>query len=393
MPTPVVVLAASARALAECTLRSGWQVHAVDAFGDVDTRAASRRWQHLPLDRFCDPQQVLEAIAAVVGLDSSSALLLGGGFDGHPQVIAALAERYRLLGNGPSVWQAARDDAVFDRLGIPAPEWRREAPESMAGWLLKDRARAAGYGVWPACATHPVRQPLWQRRVRGWPGSLVFVAHAGGVVPVGFNRQWCSPAPGLPYRFGGVAAAWRWGAAIERMVIDWAMVLVASLGLRGVCGLDFIVDAAGRPWALEINPRPTASLELYDRAAPGVVALHVAAVTGGVLPAWQPAAGSAALAVVYARRTLQTPAEPPAAARDWPGKATVAAGEPVCTWHAWAADAPSALRRVCQGASLWRRQQELQTGGLAADAVPYKNTRARRRAAARPGASVPSRST
>ena len=49
---------------------------------------------------------------------------------------------------------------------------------------------------------------------------------------------------------------------------DWDAVgrlLAETSGLRGVVGVDAVADRAGRLTVIEVNPRPTASLELIER--------------------------------------------------------------------------------------------------------------------------------
>src|SRR5262249_25634739 len=41
--------------------------------------------------------------------------------------------------------------------------------------------------------------------------------------------------------------------------------LVKSLGLRGLFGVDFVLEG-GRPWVVEVNPRYTASVEILELA-------------------------------------------------------------------------------------------------------------------------------
>ena len=43
--------------------------------------------------------------------------------------------------------------------------------------------------------------------------------------------------------------------------------LAAAFGLRGPFGVDFIWDGE-RAWVVEVNPRPTASLEVIEAAEP-----------------------------------------------------------------------------------------------------------------------------
>jgi len=373
----LVVVAASARGLAEWLRRAGWPdrgapLLAVDAFGDEDLLAAVDGWRQLSLPDLRRPQRVVAAVeallarqAALGGLRTPPAgaadhqvdVLLGGGFDGAAAVLHGLADRYRVLNTSPQSWAAARDPLLFTRLGILTPETRVSPPPSPVGWLRKDADGSAGLAVSaaaappqsPVAAARPRGSAYWQRRSVGVPVSLLFCAHAGGVLPVGVNRQWCSPAPGLPFRFGGVASGFEpapaRGDAVRAQLLDAAVRVTAATGLRGLASLDAMLDRSGQVHALELNPRPTASVELYDREAPGLLRLHIAAVLGQALPQWVAPSGSRALAVVYARH-LRVAGPRPGSASDWRCGATVAAGAPLCTVHAAAADALAAMRRA-----------------------------------------------
>jgi len=377
MTAPLVVVAASARALAEGLRRAGVPddgapLLAVDAFGDDDLLAAVDGWQHLPLRELRRPQRVVAAVAAVLAAHSAgrpsgvsradplgpgASVLLGGGFDGAAGVLRALAGHYRLLNTSPGSWTAARDPLLFMRLGVRTPETRLTPPAVPRGWLRKDAAGSAGLALSTAAARGdaepgPGTTPIagyWQRRIVGTPVSLLFCAHAGGVLPIGINRQWCSPCAGLPFRFGGVASGFEpgplCGDAVRAQLLVAATRVTAASGLRGLASLDAMLDRDGRVHALELNPRPTASVELYDRDSPGLLRLHIAAVLGQTLPQWVAPLGSRALAVVHARRRM-TAGLRPAAASDWRCGATVAPGAPLCTVHAAAADALSAMRRA-----------------------------------------------
>jgi len=360
--TPLVILAASARALAECLRRAGLPgegrpLLAVDAFGDDDLMAAVDGWRHIALDELSQPARV----QAVLGAFPGAEVLIGGGFDGAFDVLRTLAADHRLLNAPPDTWRAARDPLLFARLDIDAPETRLQPPADPRGWLCKRRRSSAGLGVRRASDV-AVLEPAqgdgglyWQRRIVGTPVSLLFCAHASGVVSVGINLQWCSPAPGLPFRFGGIASGFDPGEGPRAVLMAAAEWISVATGLRGLCSLDAVIDRRGRVHALEVNPRPTASVELYDRESPGLMALHRAAVLGHPLPTWAPAPVSRALALVRAPVGVRA-GGPPRGCSDWRDGAVVDAGDPLCTVHAEAVDAQTAMHRArCAAASLRRR--------------------------------------
>jgi predicted ATP-grasp superfamily ATP-dependent carboligase len=107
--------------------------------------------------------------------------------------------------------------------------------------------------------------------------------------------------------------------------------------LRGLNGIDFMLDQNG--WKLlELNPRPTATLELWDVAPmPSLLKLHVQAFLGRLPAALPSLTWSLAVAVVYASDQLAIPADFvwPDWCSDRPSAGSlIAAGEPICTVRA-----------------------------------------------------------
>ena len=53
----------------------------------------------------------------------------------------------------------------------------------------------------------------------------------------------------------------------------WIAAFVAGTGWTGFVSFDFIIDAAGRPWAIECNPRATSGLHFFETGdiAPAVL--------------------------------------------------------------------------------------------------------------------------
>ena len=64
--------------------------------------------------------------------------------------------------------------------------------------------------------------------------------------------------------------------AVARQVHDAVHALVVAFGVRGLCSLDFLLGTSGIE-VLELNPRPSASLELYAQAADGPLRSHLRA--------------------------------------------------------------------------------------------------------------------
>src|SRR6185312_4121117 len=89
--------------------------------------------------------------------------------------------------------------------------------------------------------------------------------------------------------------------------MELARGVTREFGLRGVCGIDFIARGA-TPYAIEVNPRPTASMELVERATGRSIWLAHVAGSGAALASTMGAEHAPAVAhgkaVLYARRSV-----------------------------------------------------------------------------------------
>jgi predicted ATP-grasp superfamily ATP-dependent carboligase len=114
--------------------------------------------------------------------------------------------------------------------------------------------------------------------------------------------------------------------------------------LVGLNSLDFLV-AGTDIWLLEVNPRPGATLDVFDPGDGSLFAAHVAACDGRLTEVRPATDDAAAAAIVYAGRDI--PSVPDLDWPDWTADrqaagTTVKADEPLCTVLASAATAVSA---------------------------------------------------
>ena len=84
-----------------------------------------------------------------------------------------------------------------------------------------------------------------------------------------------------------------------------ARTVAAAFDLRGLNGIDFVARG-GLPLPVEVNPRWSSSMELFDRdGSASLMAAHVDACTTGRMT-WrgEPAGSVTGKAIVFARRTV-----------------------------------------------------------------------------------------
>lgn len=352
----LVVAALSARYLAEAARRAGWRVIALDLFGDADTRrAADWRPIGVPGRLAVDPARLRQALADAARDRSVTGWIAGGGFDGEAELLDAGADRLPRLGMSTAAVVALRTPrhffATLDRLALRHPDVAWTPPADPAGWLHK---RGRGSGGWQIAPAGPavVSCPdgYFQRRLDAPAMSALCLAdgHRGRLVALNHQRAQALTSS-RPCVFAGLIGPVH-APALQRRVEEALEALVPAFGLRGLLSLDFLcVD--GEPWWLEVNPRPPASLQLYDGNWPGgLIGAHLDALRGHLpapplpaLPGWR---GVETLYAPMACRLddAQALADDPAL-RDLPMPgAHFGAGAPVCT-VTHRADDETALRR------------------------------------------------
>jgi predicted ATP-grasp superfamily ATP-dependent carboligase len=354
-----LIVAVSGRALAASAARGGFRVAVLDCFADRDTRslASTCRSVASPLGPRFDARALLES-AETLGRRYRGGLVYGSGFEGRTGLLARVASDRPLHGNPPELVRAVRDPNLFfpllRRLDISHPEVRLVAPPNPAGWLLKRPGGAGGAHVRHAGDSRPPEDAYFQRFEVGRTLSALFLADGRRARVLGINRQWTAPArPGLRYLYGGAVGGVALRPRIHRELRAGLDALVAATGLVGLNGVDFILR--GDRWlVLELNPRPTATMELYDPDYPrGLFRWHLRACRGELPDAAATPRATRAHGVVYARVPCR--ADPgvrfPRWCRDVPMPGTrFERGDPVCTVHAAAPGAQGAialLRRRC----------------------------------------------
>ncbi|MDE2120018.1 MAG: ATP-grasp domain-containing protein [Betaproteobacteria bacterium] len=374
----LLVVSTSARMLVRAARRAGWRAWAVDAFGDIDTRVAAQAWQGAALaaDGGLDGDAVLRAVGRLAPREGMC-LVVGSGLEGCPQVLRELARRHRLAGNAPQVWEQLAHApwwfALLRELRIPHPEVAWGAAPRHGHWLVKRAGASGGLHVRGLAPGQELPDPRCyaQRRVDGPACSLLFLADGRQLRVIGFNRMLPAArgAPG-PFAFSGASAPMGLAPALRAQVIDAAQRLVGRLGLRGLCGLDFMLE--GGCWlALELNARPTATVELWDLGGmPPLLDWHLRACDGELPQGPAHAGGAHALAVAYAGRGLRVPPD-----MRWPGWCHdlphagrfIEAGAPLCTVRArHVAPARAAALAAARAASL---QRGLEAASAAARAM------------------------
>lgn len=367
--TLLAVAALSARLLAEAARDDGFEVVALDLFGDADTRRACAQW--IPIGSVAtlqiDDASVLWALRGLAQRGAAG-WIPGSGFEGRPELLQSGAALLPLIGTAAGAVRRVRDPATFfdflDAQGIAHPPVRLMAPADTGGWLVKDAHACGGWHIRRAAPQPGVSpgEPLpaqhyFQREVPGVPMSATFIGNGSDARVLGFNRLIVRRLATRPFVFCGVVGPVPLPDGVAARLTAAVRAIVAAFSVRGLGSLDFMLDGDAFS-VLEVNPRPPASMELYGRhyfrttsqgAPRAAVAAHVAACQRDELPL--PAtqvtnAGVHGTEIVFATRPVSIDE---ASARrlaeradchDLPsGAMHFACGDPICSVSAAAADA------------------------------------------------------
>jgi predicted ATP-grasp superfamily ATP-dependent carboligase len=351
----VLIASVSGRALAQSARRGGYLPLVADFFADQDTAALAHdvvRLEH-GLARGMEAESLLAAFDRLGRSRQPIGAVCGAGFEDRPQLLARIGERWRLLGNDPQTVATVKDPRAFATLchdcGIPHPDTILSPPVEPAGWLAKRKGGAGGIHITRAGGeSHANGELYFQRAIPGAPASALFLADGRRALILGFSTQWASPTAQHPFRYGGAVRPAGIAPAIADALAAAVQRLMQAIPLVGLNSADFLVD--GNEFRLlEINPRPGATLDVFEPATGSLFALHVRACEGEMSSAPPRLEGAFAAATVYAESDIV--ASPTTQWPDWtadrspPGTA-FKAGEPLCTVKAAAATAAAAKARV-----------------------------------------------
>lgn len=343
----ILIAAASARALAGAARRAGYEPLVADFFGDLDTceAASAHRVVEDGLEVGFRAEMLLPALEALAGRSDPIGFVYGAGFEDRAELLDAIGERWRLLGNPSEVVRRVKDPmalaALCGRLGIAHPETRMSRPDDDAGWLSKSIGGSGGTHVAPASACRGADEGLYfQRIAAGDPVSVLFVGDGADAHVIGASRQWAAPARGEPFRYGGCLRPAELSPKLTQVLDETARALTRACGLAGLNSIDLLLSG-DKVTLLEINPRPGATLDLFEDDLGSLFSAHVEACLGRLPRDRFHFGGAAAAAIAYARREI-----PSMPRLDWPEwtadrqrpRTNLHEDAPLCTIKAFADD-------------------------------------------------------
>ena len=346
-------------------MRAGFSPWCVDLFADRDLRAMA------PVHR-CAPDRYPDAMLELLDVAPAGPVLLTGALENYTQFLDDVGQRRQLLGSTADAIRAVRSPTALcqispiEGLRLPQVRDRNLSPSDQADgerdatprWLIKPCRSAGGMGIHPWLDGRDSIPPehILQEYIAGTSISAVFAADRDRARLLGVTRQIIGESV-----FG--VADFRYCGSIGPMALESAQeVALAHLGaslarifdLRGIFGVDAIIDNHRRVCPVEVNPRYTASVEVLERFTHGAFLgpldkILDALITGSAMACH-------GKAILFTKRDVHVSdlgndvhadclADVPKVG------AHIKAGAPICTIFASGSDHASCLARLCDLAS------------------------------------------
>lgn len=300
----ITVCASSARWLAESAVHAGYEVLAIDLFGDWDLQKIAKQHYQLPsISRLIDLE-----------LHVSGALVVGGGLESNLKAL----ERFTMLpswrNSSLESLRCCRDPFYWtDQLAkrnLPFATVKGRLSGDEAGrWLKKSYDSTGGSGVewcsFDAANDNDNDNFYFQEYVKGRSLSSLHASNGNKTALLGVFKQLIgnsfldsgsgellsSGTAGfqtLPFQFQGAIGPMN-PSLLQCLQIDVEQiervgsVVAEATGIQGVFGIDWVQNEYALV-PVEINPRLTSSGELWERATgQSLLGIHLQGLEGGDL--------------------------------------------------------------------------------------------------------------
>ncbi|PKM35647.1 MAG: ATP-dependent carboxylate-amine ligase [Gammaproteobacteria bacterium HGW-Gammaproteobacteria-10] len=330
---PILIIANSGRMLAEAARCSGFIPWVIDLFADQDTLNFSER--AFRIEALNSPS-LKTIVADFSSRHPMSPVIYGSGLEHYPKALELISRECELIGNDIKTIRLIQQKKLFfellDHLEIDYPRVSFTEPKGAEQWLVKPESGEGGLGIRRFRAGMPTQGNMyWQKYIEGTACSALFLANGKNIRIIGFHTQWCENLNAdQPFLFAGVINRCPLSAEQADIIHSWITALVRAIPLKGLNTLDFIIQGE-RIYVLEANPRPSASMQLYDGDLFGA---HLNACRGILDNTNFTSHTVCAYRIIYADRSITIPDAFcwPKACRDLPiAGSIIRKGQPICS--------------------------------------------------------------
>ena len=276
MPNHLVIIGACVRQHLESARRAGFDPLGIDLFGDWDTRNAGP----------CIKANSLDEIPGILRQNVRDDWCLAGGLERHLDRLFNGNIDGRFLGPAPEPLKLVTDihrmaeTVVSNGFRFPTLNFDSSCPPGR--WIRKPLLASGGHGIeWARQGLTRSRHQYFQTWIAGKTISAAFVTDTRGTRLIGTTLQLLGrelETENGPFAYAGSIGPLQLETERESPFLDFGRKIGQAISLRGVWGADFVCRG-NEIVVVDINPRLTASCDIYERAQPGqpIAELHVQA--------------------------------------------------------------------------------------------------------------------
>lgn len=296
----VMIVGACTRAAAQSAHQAGYQVVSADLFADSDTCQIAT----------CESlQDYPEGIPKVVNQHAPDAICITGALENHPSILRQLSNLSWLLAPPIDSIESIRSpfklQALLQAGGFQFPGITADQVPNHGQWIAKPYLSAAGNHIHVVAAgTECPAGYYLQQFVAGRSMSVSYLLQADTTTILGTSELMQGDMAGEgDFQFYGAINCSL--AHNERLLLDLGN-LLRKIGLRGLTGVDFMLTDENHIIILEVNPRYTATMELYEHLwKQPLMALHVAVFQDtDVIAVETPSLEVAGKLIIYAKQSV-----------------------------------------------------------------------------------------
>jgi uncharacterized protein len=332
----LIIISHSARALSESASRAGWNVISVDGFADTDTLKTTIESWCLPLvaGEFVE-SHIQTCLVKLKQCYPQARVILGAGAENLAIHIEELSGWQLCSSNSQIVARLSNPNAFFAGLAelrIPYPSVQFGPRPNSGEWLFKLQDSCGGMGVRREYIDNV--PGYWQQEISGLAVSALCLSDGQEFVCLGINQQYSTSSfEGYPYVYQGALANADIDSSIRIKTVCYIDKIIKHFNIIGMFSLDMILPKQSEEetlYVLEINPRVSASFELYERINPNLnlIDAHIRVCEGVRLSEIELSKTQSAYLIVYAKDDCQI-------AEDM-------------VWPEWVKDRPECLRKICK---------------------------------------------
>ena len=282
----ILLVGVVTREIAQSAVAAGYEVISLDYFGDSDLLADAQVYS-LVRDFLLEPTHHNLILGAKTFSGAVDKIVVGAGVENEPGLLEICGfDKY--WSNSASTIKKVRDPLFLSKflqnqsLSFPKTLSPHDKLPNIGEWLVKDQRCSGGLGIreWDGQRSLQEYEVL-QEKINGDLMSANFLSDGKSAILIGLTRQYAGVQElGVPPFYWCGNTAPYMDKNLEKEISQVLNNLAQECEIVGVNGIDFILQDE-IPYLLEINPRWTGSLELFERLyGLNMFRLHVNACRG-----------------------------------------------------------------------------------------------------------------